>query len=110
MPHVEPYRAIVRLWANARRLRHAPYLSGSLNRLSMRIDVHQHLWPPSFVAALRARRRPPCLEGWTLVLSGGERWEIDPAAHDVDRRTGSYDLILLAPSAALGIDRLPPAE
>jgi 6-methylsalicylate decarboxylase len=76
----------------------------------MPIDVHQHLWPPQFVAALRSRRAPPRLEGWTLLLYGGDRWEIDPAQHDPRRREAGHELICLSPSAALGIDRLPPDE
>lgn len=76
----------------------------------MPIDVHQHLWPPEFVETLRARRRPPRLDGWTLLLYGGDRWEIDPALHDPLRRPSGEGLICLAPSAALGIDRLSPDE
>ena len=74
------------------------------------IDLHQHLWPDRFLAALRARRRPPRLEGWTLELFEGDRWAIDPAAHDPRTRPRGEQLIALAPSAALGIDRLAPAE
>lgn len=74
------------------------------------IDLHQHLWPTPFLAALRARRRPPRLEGWTLELFEGDRWAIDPATHDPVTRPRGEQLIALAPSAALGIDRLVPAE
>ncbi len=74
------------------------------------IDLHQHLWPDRFLAGLRARRRPPRLEGWTLELFEGDRWPIDPAAHDPRTRPRGEQLIALAPSAALGIDRLAPAE
>lgn len=74
------------------------------------IDLHQHLWPAPFLAALRARRRPPRLEGWTLELFEGDRWAIDPAAHDPVTRPRGEQLIALAPSAVLGIDRLAPAE
>jgi hypothetical protein len=76
----------------------------------MRTDVHQHLWPPAFLDALRARRQPPYLDAWTLVLFGGDRWEIDPRRHDPASRMTGYDVICLAPSAALGIDRLAPDE
>jgi 6-methylsalicylate decarboxylase len=76
----------------------------------MRIDIHQHLWPASFIDALRARRQPPRLEEWTLVLFGGDRWDIDPAAHEPALRSSDNELICLAPSATLGIDRLPPDE
>lgn len=76
----------------------------------MRIDIHQHLWPASFIDALRARREPPRLEDWTLVLFGGDRWEVDPAVHDPALRAAESELICLTPSAALGVDRLPPDE
>lgn len=76
----------------------------------MRIDVHQHLWPDPFLAALRARARPPRLHGWTLELFGGDRFAIDPAAHDPALRADGPELICLAASAALGIDRLPAPE
>jgi 6-methylsalicylate decarboxylase len=76
----------------------------------LRFDIHQHLWPAPFIAALRARREPPLVRGWTLVLDGGERWEIDPAAHEPALRGSENKVICLAPSAALGIDRLPRGE
>ncbi len=76
----------------------------------MRIDVHQHLWPAPFIAALRDRSAPPRLDGWTLELFGGDRIAVDPAAHDPERRAGDGEVICLAASASLGIDRLAPAE
>jgi hypothetical protein len=76
----------------------------------LRFDVHQHLWPESFIDALRARREPPRLEDWTLVLAGDERCEIDPAAHEPALRASGNEAICLASSAALGIDRLPSGE
>jgi 6-methylsalicylate decarboxylase len=84
-----------------------------VNRFStMTIDLHQHLWPAPFLAALRARSRPPRLDGWTLELPGDSPYAVGPAAHDVERRaaTASEDLIGVAQSAALGLDRLAPAE
>jgi Amidohydrolase len=80
-----------------------------------RIDVHQHLWPEPFIAALRCRRRVPRLDGWTLLLAGERPWEIDPWHHDVEARAAQaaaegHDLVLVGPSACLGIDRLPPRE
>jgi hypothetical protein len=78
----------------------------------MSIDLHQHLWPEPFVAALRARRTPPRLDGWTLHLPGERAYAVDPAQHDPERRAAGDDaeLILVAPSAACGFDRLPPPE
>ena len=34
------------------------------------VDVHQHLWPPALLDALRARSAPPFLRGWTLSPRG----------------------------------------
>ena len=64
--------------------------------------------------ALRARHRPPRLDGWTLELFG-EAFVTDPAEHDVDTRVATaaadgVDVVCVAPSAALGIDRLAEAE
>lgn len=76
----------------------------------MLLDLHQHLWPSPFLAALRARRRPPRLDGWILELTDGT-YAIDPAGHDPERRAAAGpDVIGIAVSAALGIDRLPAAE
>jgi 6-methylsalicylate decarboxylase len=80
----------------------------------MSVDVHQHLWPAPFLAALRARGRPPRLDGWTLELAEGT-YPIDPVAHDVDARAAAalnegLELVAVAPSMALGIDRLPFEE
>jgi 6-methylsalicylate decarboxylase len=80
----------------------------------LRTDIHQHLWPEPFLQALRARAQPPRMDGWRLELFG-ESWDIDPAAHDVPTRVAKaaldgLDLVCVAPSAALGIDRLAPAE
>jgi hypothetical protein len=77
------------------------------------IDVHQHLWPEPFLAALRARREAPRLDGWTLHLPGERAYPIDPAQHDPDVRAAldaDAELILVAPSAACGFDRLPPGD
>jgi hypothetical protein len=81
----------------------------------VQIDVHQHLWPTPFVAALRGRRRPPRLDGWILHLPGQPPYRVDPSHHDVEARAARAaadgdTLVCIAPSAVLGIDRLPPAE
>ncbi|WP_336206092.1 amidohydrolase family protein [Nonomuraea sp. LPB2021202275-12-8] len=75
----------------------------------MGIDVHQHLWTASFVDALRARTRPPFLDGWTLFLDGEPPYEVDPAAHD-RRDTTGLELALVSLSSPLGIESLPPEE
>jgi hypothetical protein len=53
---------------------------------SATVDVHQHLWPPAFVEALRLRARPPMMRGWTLHTAHEAPFTIDPADHDPDRR------------------------
>jgi hypothetical protein len=81
----------------------------------IRVDVHQHVWPAPFLDALRRRAQPPRLDGWTLLLDGEPPYAVDPADHDVDRRAAlaredGDDLVLVAPSAALGLAGLPPDD
>jgi predicted TIM-barrel fold metal-dependent hydrolase len=85
----------------------------------MRVDVHQHLWPEPFLAALAARRTAPRLRGrwgrWTLELAGEPACPVDLADHDPDRRRALLDAdgierALLAPSLPLGIEHLAPEE
>ncbi|GAA1005973.1 hypothetical protein Aple_040690 [Acrocarpospora pleiomorpha] len=79
----------------------------------MGVDVHQHIWPSSFVAALRARTAPPYLDGWTLILDGEPPYQVNPDDHDVDlrvKRNAGLDLALVSLSSPLGIEHLPPAE
>lgn len=82
-------------------------------------DIHQHLWPEPFLAALAARRDPPRLirrrEGWILRMHGEEDAPVDLAAHDPDRRVAlldadGIDRALVAPSSPLGVEALPPDE
>ncbi|MDQ6773142.1 MAG: amidohydrolase [Candidatus Dormibacteraeota bacterium] len=78
-------------------------------------DVHQHLWTANLVAALRARRRPPCLEAWRLHLEGEPPFEVDPAAHDPSARAelarqDGAAVVVLGPSSPLGIEWLAPDE
>jgi hypothetical protein len=79
------------------------------------IDVHQHLWTPSFIEALRARRTPPRMRGWRLELAGEADSRVDPVSHDVDVRAAQaiedgLDLALVAPSSPLGVELLAPDE
>jgi 6-methylsalicylate decarboxylase len=81
----------------------------------VQIDVHQHLWPAPFLAALRGRRAPPRLDGWDLQLSGQPTYRLDPRHHDVKARAAQAvadgdTLVCVAPSAVLGLDRLPCGE
>jgi len=81
----------------------------------VRIDVHQHLWSPPFVEALRARTRAPRLSGWTLELAGEPAYPIAPQDHEIGRRlqlnrADGLDLALVSLSSPLGIELLPPDE
>jgi hypothetical protein len=81
----------------------------------MGIDVHQHIWTPGFVEALRGRGTPPFLDGWTLFLDGEAPYEVNSLDHDPGRRVASnrkhgIDLALVSPSSPLGIEHLPPAD
>jgi len=74
--------------------------------------VHQHLWPPSFLDELRRRSAPPYLRGWTLHVAGEPPYDVDPVAHDVERRAAAErgagrSQVLLSMSAPLGVERLP---
>lgn len=81
----------------------------------MRIDCHQHLWPPGFIDALRRRRTHPYLRGWTLHLPGEAPYAVDPAAHDIEARRSrelaeGTDQVLLSLSSPLGIEHLPAGD
>jgi hypothetical protein len=84
-----------------------------MSAVATSVDVHQHLWPAPFVDALRARVRPPRLDGWRLMLTDDAVFDVDPFDHDVDHR-GSLDsdrqLILVSLSSPLGIEDLDPDE
>jgi hypothetical protein len=77
-------------------------------------DLHQHLWPESFLDALRARSQPPELTGSTLTTTEG-RFEIDLDDHDVDRRLALLDdagieVAVLSLQTSLGLERLDADE
>ncbi|RRR75206.1 amidohydrolase family protein [Streptomyces sp. RP5T] len=79
------------------------------------VDVHQHLWSPSLVTALRARSEPPRLDGWTLHLDGEPPYDLPPADHDATLRaelaaTDGLGLALVSLSAPIGVEWLPAAE
>ena len=72
------------------------------------VDVHQHLWPPALVEALRRRTTAPMLRGWTLHLDGEPPFDVNPADHDAAVR-GAHEAgsALVSLSAPLGIEHLP---
>ena len=88
-------------------------------RRMARIDIHQHVWPEPFVAALARRTAPPALRRdgatTTLVLSGEPDSPFDAAPHDAarrrdDLRADDVDRALVCMSCPLGIETLPRAE
>jgi hypothetical protein len=78
-----------------------------------RTDVHQHLWVPELVDALRARTRSPYITGTTLHLAGEPDFEITAAAQDASARAeldADLDRIVLSMSSPLGMESLPADE
>jgi hypothetical protein len=76
------------------------------------IDVHQHLWPPTLVEALRGLPRSGSvrLDGWTLHLPGEPPYEVDPAHHDLALRVAQEErtaTALVSLSSPLGIEDMP---
>ena len=71
-------------------------------------DLHQHLWPEAFIAALRGRTTPPRLDGDVLETCEG-RFPVELAQHDPDTRLSALDrdgievaVLSLQPSLGLG--------
>ena len=77
-------------------------------------DLHQHLWPPEFVTALRARTSPPQLAGDELVTCEG-RFVLDLGDHDPGERVrrldaDRIDVAVLSLQPSLGLERLAAEE
>ena len=77
-------------------------------------DLHQHLWPEAFVAALRARTEAPCLEGDVLATVEG-RFRVDLTAHEPEGRLrlldrDGLDVAVLTLQPSLGLELLPASE
>src|SRR5580704_17248540 len=78
-----------------------------------RVDVHQHMWLPELVEALRVRSRPPYVVGCTLHLDGEPDYQIVPAEQQPQRRAAldpALSMIVLSLSSPLGMESLPSAE
>jgi hypothetical protein len=78
-------------------------------------DVHQHLWPPALIEALRGRAAQPTLREWRLSLCGEPDYDVLPADHDIDRRArqardDGVEVAIVSLSSALGIEQLAPDE
>ena len=72
-------------------------------------DVHQHLWPASFVSALRARGTVPFVRDDELVTPEGA-FGFDARAHDPETRLALLDrdgigVAVLSLQPTLGIER-----
>jgi hypothetical protein len=80
------------------------------------IDVHQHLWPEGFVAALSRRRVAPLVRregrGFVVRVPGEPDSPFGPATHDPALRAaalhaGGHDRALVCMSTPLGVEALP---
>ena len=81
----------------------------------MTTDVHQHLWPEPFVAALSARTTPPRLAGSNLYLDGEPVWPLNLELNELETRLALLDrweieraVVSLLPTVGLG--RVPADE
>jgi len=77
-------------------------------------DIHQHLWPPPFVEALRRRSGPPCIRGDELVLAEGS-YPADLNAHELEARIAlldraHLDVAVVSLQPTLGIQSLAGSE
>jgi hypothetical protein len=77
-------------------------------------DLHQHLWPEAFVAALRARSAPPSLDGERLTTREGS-FDIALADHELGGRLrlldrDGIDVAVVSLQTSLGLDALPADE
>lgn len=77
-------------------------------------DLHQHLWPEEFLAALSARTTPPLLEGGALTTVEG-RFSLDLRAHRLEDRLSALDrdgigVAVISLQTSLGFEQLPADE
>ena len=77
-------------------------------------DLHQHLWPETFVRALRQRKTAPRLDGNVLETCEG-RFEVDLAQHDPETRIATLDrdeidVAVLSLQPSLGLRDLATPE
>ncbi|MGH8860153.1 MAG: amidohydrolase family protein [Jatrophihabitantaceae bacterium] len=77
------------------------------------VDVHQHLWPAPLLDALRARRTPPMLRGWTLHTAAEPPFAVAAGDHDPVPRAAREvptSRVLVSVSTPLGIEYLPAPD
>lgn len=77
-------------------------------------DVHQHLWPEGFVAALCARTEPPSLDADVLTTAEGS-FPLDLDDHRLESRIAALDrdgidVAVISLQTSLGLERLPVGE
>ena len=84
--------------------------------MTIRIDVHQHIWTDSLLARLRTRRAMPLVRrsnGLTVLHSVAEQPYVIDVAGEVSEeraalvRRDGLDLALIAISSPIGIEALP---
>lgn len=76
-------------------------------------DVHQHVWTPGLLAALRGRTAAPRLVGDQLITEHEPPFTLradDLAARRELAASDGLDRVLLAPSSPLGLEYLPEAQ
>jgi hypothetical protein len=82
-------------------------------------DVHQHLWPEGFLAALARRADAPAVRrdgrGWIVRVPGEPDSPFGPATHDplvraADLRATGLERALLCMSTPLGVEALAEDE
>src|SRR3954451_14617803 len=85
----------------------------------LRIDVHQHLWSETLVAALARRKAAPFIRrdghGWELTVPGEPPSTIDVVGDAIPTRDAllhldGLDLALLSLSTIVGVESLPGDE
>jgi hypothetical protein len=77
-------------------------------------DLHQHLWPESFIAALAARPAPPSLDGELLTTVEGQ-FALDLDDHTLARRLAALDrdgidVAVVSLQTSLGFEHLRADE
>lgn len=77
-------------------------------------DLHQHLWPDTFVAALSARSAPPALDAGVLTTVEG-RFPVGLAQHRLEHRLAALDrdgidVAVISLQTSLGFEHLHADE
>src|SRR5436305_13524047 len=82
-------------------------------------DVHQHLWPEEVLTVLSRRCEPPLARRrggiWEVQPVSEPSFTVDPGEHEPEARAELLDDLgvetgLVALSATIGVEQLPPPE